>query len=160
MPPPEAVKAGKVKPLSDEDRRTITRWIDLGCPIDLDYDPHNPAKRGYGWMLDDNRPTLALTYPAPGANCGAVAHPGRHARLRQRPEPRQLPRRGRLRGRRPAGGTNLAGKFQQKASGVWELRLAKPIGRLEKGKLTVSVADRQGNITQIERTFTVGRDMP
>ena len=31
-------KAGKVQPLTDEDRRTICRWIDLGCPIDLDYD--------------------------------------------------------------------------------------------------------------------------
>ena len=30
MPPPEAVKAGRVQPLSDEDRRTIG----LGCPID------------------------------------------------------------------------------------------------------------------------------
>jgi len=29
MPPPEAVKSGKVKPLSDEDRLTLVRWIDL-----------------------------------------------------------------------------------------------------------------------------------
>ena len=60
MPPPAAVKAGKVKPLTDEDRRTLARWIDLGCPIDLDYDPDHPEKRGYGWMLDDNRPVLTL----------------------------------------------------------------------------------------------------
>src|SRR6185503_15682722 len=61
MPPPEAVagtyegpdgKKVKVEPLSDEDRRTIVRWIDLGCPIDYDYDPKDPAKRGRGWMLD------------------------------------------------------------------------------------------------------------
>ena len=32
MPPPEAVKAGKVKPLSDEDRLTLVRWIDLAVP--------------------------------------------------------------------------------------------------------------------------------
>ena len=46
MPPPEAVagtyagpngKKIKVAPLSDEDRLTLVRWIDLGCPIDLDY---------------------------------------------------------------------------------------------------------------------------
>ncbi|MGH7225087.1 MAG: hypothetical protein ACRELF_17840, partial [Gemmataceae bacterium] len=30
MPPPKAVKSGKVKPLTDEDRRTLVRWIDLG----------------------------------------------------------------------------------------------------------------------------------
>ena len=32
----------KVAPLTDEDRRTLVRWIDLGCPIDLDYDPTKP----------------------------------------------------------------------------------------------------------------------
>src|SRR5262249_32879882 len=42
MPPPDAVKAGKVKALSDEDRLTLVRWIDLGCPIDLTYDPKAP----------------------------------------------------------------------------------------------------------------------
>ncbi len=68
MPPPDAVKAGKVAPLTDEDRLTLVRWIDLGCPIDLDYDPKNPAKAGFGWMLDDQRPTLTLTSPQAGAN--------------------------------------------------------------------------------------------
>src|SRR5262249_51666884 len=53
----------KVAPLTDEDRLALVRWIDLGCPIDLDYDPAHPDKRGYGWMCDDNRPTLPLTYP-------------------------------------------------------------------------------------------------
>jgi hypothetical protein len=51
MPPPKAVEGTyegpdgrkiKVAPLSDEDRRTLIRWIDLGCPIDLDYDPAKP----------------------------------------------------------------------------------------------------------------------
>ena len=34
----------KVAPLTDEDRRTLVRWIDLGCPIDLDYDPKQPER--------------------------------------------------------------------------------------------------------------------
>ena len=47
MPPPEAVagtytgldgKKIKVAALSDEDRLTLVRWVDLGCPIDLTYD--------------------------------------------------------------------------------------------------------------------------
>jgi hypothetical protein len=53
MPPPDAVagtakgpdgRAVKLPPLTDEDRRTIVRWIDLGCPIDLDprYNPADP----------------------------------------------------------------------------------------------------------------------
>src|SRR5262249_20863815 len=67
-PPPEAVKGGKVKPLTDEDRRTIVRWIDLGCPVDRDFDAKQAQQRGKGWMLDDQRPTLTLTYPRAGAN--------------------------------------------------------------------------------------------
>src|SRR5207237_411052 len=77
MPPPSAVagsydgpdgKKIKVAALTDEDRRTIIRWIDLGCPIDLDFDPRQPQRRGNGWMLDDQRPTLTLTDPKPGVN--------------------------------------------------------------------------------------------
>src|SRR5207249_5019534 len=77
MPPPDAVAGTyrapngeviKVPPLSDEDRLTFVRWIDLGCPTDFAFDPKNPAKRGQGWLADDNRPTLTLTYPQPGAN--------------------------------------------------------------------------------------------
>ncbi len=52
-------------------------------------------------------------------------------------------------------GTNLASKFQPKTQGVWELKLAKPITDLAKGKLTVSVKDRQGNLSKIERTFSI-----
>src|SRR5262249_23309988 len=72
MPPPEAVAGTyvgpdgqkiKVAPLTAEDRLTLVRWIDLGCPIDRDFDPKNPEKPGRGWMLDDQRPTLTLTYP-------------------------------------------------------------------------------------------------
>ena len=63
MPPPEAVagtyvgpdgKNIKVAPLTDEDRLTLVRWIDLGCPIDLDYNPAQPQERGYGYLLDDD----------------------------------------------------------------------------------------------------------
>ena len=60
------MQSGKVQPLSDEDRLTLVRWIDLGCPIDLTYDPQRPDDRGRGWMLDDQRPTLTLTEPRAG----------------------------------------------------------------------------------------------
>src|SRR5262249_33180319 len=68
LPPPCPPPDGKVPPVSDEEKRTFVRWIDLGCPIDLDYDAANSKERGYGWMLDDNRPTLTVTYPTPNAN--------------------------------------------------------------------------------------------
>ena len=60
----------KVAPLTDEDRRTIVRWVDLGCPIDLTLNHKSnvvKASRDSG-MSDDQRPTLTLTYPASGAN--------------------------------------------------------------------------------------------
>jgi hypothetical protein len=55
-----------------------------------------------------------------------------------------------------AASRDLAPKFKEKTPGVWELTLSKPLTELRKGKLTVSVKDRQGNLTRIERTFTVG----
>ena len=54
----------------------------------------------------------------------------------------------------PAG-RNLVTKFKEKSEGVWELKLSKPITKLARGKVTVSVADREGNINRIERTFSV-----
>jgi hypothetical protein len=51
----------------------------------------------------------------------------------------------------------LAKKFEPKFDSVWELALSTPLANLPKGKLTVSVKDRQGNISRIERTFSVGK---
>src|SRR6185437_14917032 len=164
MPPPESVAgtyAGpdgqkiKVAPLSDEDRRTIYRWIDLGCPIDLDYDPAKPQERGFGWMQDDNRPTLTLTYPRPGVNAPLTRIlVGMHdyytgVDMDSFQVMADFPLDG-----APAG-KNLASQFKAKTPGVWELTLSEPLTKLAKGKLTVSIKDRQGNITKIERTLSV-----
>ncbi|OAI46593.1 hypothetical protein AYO44_11060, partial [Planctomycetaceae bacterium SCGC AG-212-F19] len=162
MPPPEAVagtykgpdgKPIKVAPLSDEDRRTIVRWIDLGCPIDLDpsYDPTKPDAKSFGWMGDDQRPTLTVTYPAPGANLPlnriligmADAYSGLD--MSTFTVTADFPING------VAPGENLAAKFQAKGPGIWELKLTTPVAALQKGKLTVSVKDRQGNINKIDR---------
>jgi hypothetical protein len=146
----------QVAPLSDEDRRTMVRWIDLGCPIDLDYDPSQPERRGYGWMLDDQRPTLTLTWPQPGAG-------GPLARI--------------LVGMYDyntgldmdsfsavadfvidgvAAGEDLAPRFPALSDHRWELKLASPITELQRGTVTVSIKDLEGNISRIERTFSVG----
>jgi hypothetical protein len=148
MPPPDAVKAGKVAPLSFEDKLMLVRWIDLGCPIDL--------AGGTGWTHDDQRPTLALAEPRAGAN-------GSLTRI--------------LIGLHDCGtgldadslcvvadfdldgikaGEDLAAKFKLTSPGVWELTLAKPITGLRSGRLTVSVKDKQGNETRVERRFSVG----
>ena len=55
-----------------------------------------------------------------------------------------------------AAGKELGGRFKPVTPGVWELKLLRPLARLPKGKLDVSVKDRQGNLTRIERTFRIG----
>lgn len=146
MPPPEAVKEGKVKPLTDEDRRTLVRWIDLGCPIDLD-----PK---YGWHLDDQRPTLTLTSPQPGANppierllIGVYDSVGL--------DPASIEVRADFAIGDDAAGTNLAGRFKETAPGVREWKPAAPV-RVAQGTITVVAKDRQGNETRIKRRFSAG----
>jgi len=133
------------------------RWIDLGCPIDLDYDAANPTERGYGWMLDDNRPTLTLTYPQPNANESlARILVGMHdydtgLDVKSFTVSADFA----IDGVKP--GENLASRFKSASQGVWEYRLTQPINALERGVLTVAVRDRQGNWTRIVRTIMVGK---
>jgi len=164
MPPPQAVagnakgpdgKRVKVAPLSDEDRLTLVRWIDLGCPIDLDYDAAKPDARGFGWMLDDQRPTLTMSTPRAGTNPPltriliGMHDYGSGLDI----DSFQVVAGFAVDG--VAAGQNLAGKFRTVSPGVWELKLAAPI-MTGSGALTVSVKDRQGNETRIERTFSAG----
>jgi hypothetical protein len=165
MPPPAAVAGNhagqdgrpiKVAALSDEDRLTLVRWIDLGCPIDLDYDASRPEAAGYGWMLDDQRPTLTLTFPRTGANppmsrilvgmydSGGLAMDSFRVVA-------SFPVEG------VAAGKDLSSRFRPLSRGVWELKLGAPLA-VASGTLTVSVRDRQGNESRIERTFSAARD--
>jgi hypothetical protein len=156
MPPPDAVKAGKVAALSDEDRRTLIRWVDLGAPVDKTFDPKKPADRGSGWMFDDQRPTLALTDPQPGANANLTRilvgmhdyGTGLDADSFSVVADFAIDD--------VAAGKDLAKKFKALPDNRWELRLAKPITDLPRGKLAVSVRDKEGNTTRIDRTFSVG----
>jgi Hydrazine synthase alpha subunit middle domain len=155
MPPPEGVKAGKVAPLTDEDRRVLVRWIDLGCPIDRDHDPKEPARRGFGWMGDDNRPVLTLTEPQPGSNPPVNRIlVGLYDYYSGLDEASFEVRADFLIDGVPAG-QNLASKFIRTGPGIRELKLSRPLARLPEGKLTVSVKDRQGNVSKIERVFSI-----
>ncbi|MFO0803816.1 MAG: hypothetical protein U0791_11945 [Gemmataceae bacterium] len=147
--------------LSDEHRRTIARWIDLGCPIDLDYDPRDPARRGYGWFTDEQRPTLTITSPMPGENAsvdrlliGAADYDGLDPAAFSVTADFEID--GMPAGKLLNGVGGL--KFTNPSPGVWECKLAKPLAR--GGTLTVVVADHQGNRTRIERTFTVKGTKP
>lgn len=164
MPPPDAIAgkyrgpdgtAIKVAALSDDDRRTIVRWIDLGCPIDFDFDAAHPERRGLGWMLDDNRPILTLTSPQPGAN-----KPLRRILIGMHDYDSGLDLKS-LEVRADfdlvgiSAGENFAAKFQPKSQGVWEFKLSQPLSQLASGTVTVSIRDRQGHQSRIERRFQV-----
>jgi hypothetical protein len=131
MPPEAAVKNGVVKPLTDEDRRTIVRWIDLGCPIDLD-----PK---YGWHLDDQRPTLSLVVEPKRILIGAYDYAGL--------DEKSLTVTADFVVNGVAAGTNLADQFKKNGS-VWEL-----LASVSRGKLVVSVKDKAGNLTKIDRVL-------
>jgi hypothetical protein len=152
-PPPD----GKIPALTDEEKRTFVRWIDLGCPIDLDYDAANPKERGYGWMLDDNRPTLTMTHPKANANDSltriliGMHDYGTGLDMKSFTVTADFA----IDGAKP--GENLAAKFKNASQGVWEYRLTPPVTALERGVLTVAVRDRQGNWTRIVRTISVGK---
>lgn len=157
MPPPKAVKEGKVKALTDEDRRTIVRWIDLGCPIDTDpqYQPDDPESKSFGWMGDDQRPTLTLTYPQPGTNrkvdrilVGMTdAYTGLDMDTFSVVADFAI-------GDTPAG-ENLAKHFEPVARGIWEWKLKESWTSRKPSTISVSIKDRQGNISKIERFFSV-----
>ncbi len=165
MPPPSAVagtyeapngKSIKVPDLTEEDRFTLVRWIDLGCPIDLDFDPDNPKERGYGWMLDDARPTLTLSHPLPGDNSPLERILlGAH----DYDSGLDLPSLSVVADFDVAGrksGEDLASLFKPKSQGVHELRLPKTIKQLKQGRLVVTIRDKQGNQTKIDRVFSIG----
>jgi len=158
MPPPEAVKAGKVKPLSDEDRRTLVRWIDLGCPIDLDYDSDQPQQRGYGWMLDDNRPVLTMTHPKAGRN-GSLDRilVGMHDYYTGLDKATFTVSAG-FPIDQVEPGENLASRMEEVARGVFQYKLKRPIQALQQGRITVSVKDHEGNVRRIVRHLSVGRN--
>ena len=155
MPPPAAVTARKVKPLTDEDRRTIVRWIDLGCPIDFGYDPTNPDHRGFGWAGDDKRPTVTLTEPTLGT----------HAKVSRlligitdyysgvEIDTFKVTTDFTVNG--TSAGADLASQFQQIGDGIYELKLDQPVTSPGERSVSVSVEDRQGNTTRIDRTFSV-----
>ena len=165
MPPPEAVagtykgpdgKPIKVEPLTDEDRRTLVRWVDLGCPVDADFDPERPNDVGQGVLRDEGRPTLTLAEPRRGSTPAPLSRilVGMHDYYTGLDmETFSVTADFAIDGVEP--GRNLASKFRSLPDQRWELKLTEPITALPRGRIIVSVKDRQGNTTRIERTFSV-----
>jgi hypothetical protein len=164
MPPPDAVagaykgpggKAIQVAPLSDEDRRTLIRWIDLGCSIDLRFDPERTEPHTSPFT-DRTPPTLTVAHPRPGPNTGpfsriviGMADAASGLDLSSFSVTADFEIDG------DAPGRQLAARFNKIRPGVWEMSLRKSIPSLGRGKLSVQIADHDRNVSRIERAFSV-----
>jgi hypothetical protein len=134
----------------------FARWIDLGAPIDSP----DPIKAAFGWFADDLRPTLAVSSPDRGRS----------------PEPLSLIRIGaydyysgldrsslsvtadfEINGR--ASGAELFDLFVEAEDHVWTLIVNPTIMDLQRGLLVVQAKDTRGNVTTVERTFSIGNAM-
>jgi hypothetical protein len=122
--------------------------------------PGDPQSRSLGWMGDDQRPTLTVTSPEAGKNPPltrlligmADAYTGLDMTSFRVVADFPMDD--------VAAGQNLAEKFKPTAAGVWEWKFATLVADIPKGKLTVTIKDRQGNVSRIERTFSVSRKAP
>ena len=148
MPPP----GSGVPPLSEDDKMTIARWIDLGASITRQGDP---SYKGY--YADELKPVLALSQPRAGLNSGPLAvimvgvfdaYSGIAAGSLSVTADVAI--------NGHAAGQELAGGFAETSPGVWALRVSPPIANLNGSQLQVSVRDNAGNITRIDRRFSAG----
>jgi hypothetical protein len=142
-----------VPALSEDEKRTVARWIDLGCPIDFDAPTKNPTR---GRRCDDQRPCLTVSSPRAGMNAGPLSRivvgaadgdSGIAA--------------GSLSVKcdfavagRPAG-TELGDLFSPAGDGIWAYTLPAPLGSGTTGHVNASVRDVQGNVTRVSVRFRV-----
>ncbi len=150
MPPPNSGAPS----LSIDERMAFARWVDLGCPINVGEGTNNAA---FGWFLDDVRPVLTVSAPRPGANSGpltairvgiADAYTGIAAGTLSITA--SVPING-----RPAG-AQLADLAQSIGKGIYAITLDPPLHAATGAHLYVQVADNQGNVTRVDRKFSVG----
>ncbi len=147
-PPPDS----GVPPLTDEEKVTFARWVDLGAPIS------SPAQafKGRGWFQDDLRPTLTISLPRPGNNADPVTQIRIGAfDYYSGLDPRSFSVRASFSVNGKAARTELAGFLVESGDHIWTLPLNAPVPPIDRGSIIVSVKDKQGNVTRLERTFSV-----
>ena len=155
MPPRDAVADGHVQALTDDDRRTLVRWIDLGCPLDYDFTPGQSGHYGFGWAADDKRPTLTLVEPRVGRQSKISRILFGMADYYSGIDEGSLRVVASFAVNNLPADTNLAGQVHARGEGVYELKLTEPLQKTGEYELVVSVKDRQGNLRAIRRTFQI-----
>ncbi len=142
MPPPPAA------PLSADERLAFVRWIDLGAPIDID-------DSGYGWLLDDLKPTLTISQPRPGENAQVAELHFAYADANSGIATGTLS----VRASFPVNGrpadSELADLASPLGDGRQRIALSAALPPTAEAWLQVAIADQQGNITRLKRDFSV-----
>jgi hypothetical protein len=142
MPP-----VGTLQALSEDEKITIGRWIDLGCPLD---------QGPYGWFLDDLKPTLTVSQPRAGDNVGpvvAIVVGAADANSGIAPGSLSVKADIAVAGR-PAG-AELADLAQSAGDGIWSIPLSPALGAGATGTIRAEIRDVQGNVTRVAQRFTI-----
>jgi hypothetical protein len=141
-----------VTPLTIDQKMTIARWVDLGCPINAG---EGTSDEDFGWFLDDVRPTLAVSAPRPGLANGPVsqirfglADAFTGVDQSTLSVTASIP----VEGRPP--GAELADLVQPDGEGIYAINLTAPLEEVGGVHLYVEVADFQGNITRVDLKFS------
>lgn len=149
MPPP----GSGVAPLTDAERMTFARWIDLGCPIDTGL---HTGHEDFGWFLDELRPVVHVDAPRPGQADAPISElrigltdPGSGLDMSSL----SVTTTASIMGRAP--GAELADLFVHEGDSIWTAELTDPITSTATINLTVSIDDVQGNRNTIVRRFSV-----
>jgi hypothetical protein len=150
MPP---VGSG-VPPLTIDQKITIARWIDLGCPINFGAES---GEGNLGWFLDDLRPSLNVNQPRTGQNASAVSeirfgagdtYSGVDASTFSIKSDLAI------NGRNP--GDELSDLAQSVAPGVYSISVSPPITQAQDAHIFAEVKDVQGNVARVKEEFSVG----
>ena len=147
MPPP----GSGVPALTEDEKITFARWIDMGYPIDT---AEGMSADAYGWFLDDLKPTLTVSSPRPGLVEDPVttirlglADANSGIDLGTLSVTTDFPVAGR------APGSELADLAVAVGDGIYEIGLGGVLGPLAQAHVRAEVADVQGNITRVDQRF-------
>jgi hypothetical protein len=151
--PSTAHPAGGMAALTADQKITLARWIDLGCPINAG---EGTANASYGWFLDDVRPTLTVSAPRPGLSHTplTVIRVGvADAYTGVQPGSLSITATISIAGRAP--GTQLADLAQPTGDGIYTITLPAPLTSVPSARLYVQVRDGQGNVTRVVQSFSI-----
>lgn len=136
MPPPNS----GYQSLTEDEKMTIARWIDLGAPLEL-------TDTRSDWFIDDLRPTLHISWPRPETPLPVdhLTFAAYDAYSGLNTSSLHVEADFGVQGR--AAGAELSDLATPSGSGVWTLPISGMASDLSSGSILVSIKDNQGNLT-------------